>query len=120
SFPLALATIIVVRRGRRRARLTTPVTIITPDEPLSVADSTGSIPIIATDGDAAVGDTIEIDHVGVSDALPIIPVGSAPSEVSETGTVAVIDTEPITPMLRSAPATVSADPNPTDRIPVLA
>jgi uncharacterized protein with PQ loop repeat len=56
AFPLALATIFVVRRGRRLPPLVTSVSIIAMDEPLSVADTTGSIPIISTGDDVAVGD----------------------------------------------------------------
>src|SRR5690606_4994269 len=55
SMPLALATIFVVRRGRGLPSLTTSVSIIAIDEPLSVADTTGSIPIISSDGSGAVG-----------------------------------------------------------------
>jgi uncharacterized protein with PQ loop repeat len=56
AFPLALATIFVVRRGRRLPPLVTSVSIIAIDESLSVADTTGSIPIISTGDSVAVGD----------------------------------------------------------------
>lgn len=56
TVPLALATILVVRRGRRLPPVTTAVSIIAMDEPLSVVDTTGSIPIISTEDAVAVGD----------------------------------------------------------------
>ncbi|MCU1425784.1 MAG: hypothetical protein JWM51_2075 [Microbacteriaceae bacterium] len=46
SFPLALATIVVVRQGRRMRHVVTSVPIISTSEPLAASDRTGSIPII--------------------------------------------------------------------------
>lgn len=55
SIPLALVTIVVVRRGRRLP-LSRSVSIISTSEPLSVAVATGSIPILSTDDTIAVGE----------------------------------------------------------------
>ncbi|MHA6668384.1 hypothetical protein ACX3O0_05895 [Homoserinimonas sp. A447] len=65
SMPLALATIILIHRGRRLAPTVRSVSIIAMDEPLSagatieasvVEVATASIPIISTETSVAVGD----------------------------------------------------------------
>ncbi|MHA6695021.1 hypothetical protein [Homoserinimonas sp. A520] len=65
SMPLALATIILIHRGRRLAPAVRSVSIISMDEPLSagatiessvVEVATASIPIISTEASVAVGD----------------------------------------------------------------
>lgn len=72
SFPLALATIFVVRRGRRLAPVTRSVPIIsTSTAPLSVIDFTESVPVVPGESAYAVGEV-------TADAYPA------------TGTVAVL------------------------------
>ena len=72
AFPLALATIFVVRRGRRLPPLVTSVSIIAIDEPLSVSDMTGSIPIISTEDDVAVGDIVDAQSSPMTGTITII------------------------------------------------
>lgn len=48
SFPLSIATIVIVRRGRRLVPFTRSIPIISMTEPLSVTDTTGSIPILSS------------------------------------------------------------------------
>jgi len=76
SFPLALATIILIHRGRRLAPTLRSVSIIAMDEGLSagatlepaagVEAATASIPIISTEASFAVGETTP------TGAIPII------------------------------------------------
>jgi uncharacterized protein with PQ loop repeat len=98
SIPLALATIVIVHRGRRLPPMVTSVSIIAIDEPLSVADTTGSIPIISTGDDVAVGDipsptaspatgtiTIISSEAAVAAEEPV-----AADSLSTTGTVSIL------------------------------
>jgi uncharacterized protein with PQ loop repeat len=79
SLPLALATIVVVRRGRALP-LTRSVPIISTSEPLSVLEGTGSISIVSTEGAAAVGE-IGMSHASAS-----------------TGTIPILSTEACVPV----------------------
>jgi uncharacterized protein with PQ loop repeat len=95
AFPLALATIFVVRRGRRLPPLVTSVSIIAIDEPLSVTDTTGSIPIISSED--SVGATAS-PHSSPTTATTMIiaaddaVVGEAapPRSFTTTGAIPVI------------------------------
>lgn len=75
SFPLSLATIIVVRRSRRPARTTT-VPIISMTEPLSVTDTTGAVPILSTQPVPTVAgrDTITAPAAAPSAEAPTTPI----------------------------------------------
>jgi len=100
AFPLALATICVVRRGRRLPPLVTSVSIIAIDEPLSVSDTTGSIPIISTEDDVAVGDIVAAQSSPTTGTITIISsettgaeaeAEASPAEsLSTTGTLPVL------------------------------
>lgn len=97
SIPLAVATIVIVRRGRRLAPATRAVSIIAMDEPLSagvmadpltvVATTTQSIPIISTESSVAVGEPTP------TGSIPIIS-SEAPALVTEirsaTGTIPIL------------------------------
>jgi len=48
SFPLSLATIIVVRRARRMSAVTSSVSIITMSEPFATTDVEDAVPILAS------------------------------------------------------------------------
>lgn len=98
SIPLALATIVIVRRGRVLPPVVTSVSIIAIDEPLSVADTTGSIPIISTGDDVAVGDVLSPTASPATGTITIISSEAAaiPEEriaaepQSTTGTVPIL------------------------------
>jgi uncharacterized protein with PQ loop repeat len=94
SIPLALATIVIVRRGRRLPPLVTSVSIIAIDEPLSVTDTTGSIPIISSDESGAVG-VIAAPHLSPTTVTTMIiaaddaAVGEVPAQRPFTTTTAI-------------------------------
>ncbi|HEU4808300.1 MAG TPA: hypothetical protein VFT01_08565 [Homoserinimonas sp.] len=80
SFPLALATIVLIHRGRRLPPATRAVSIISMTEPLSVGamteqvveTTTASIPIISTEAAVAVGETTATDSFPNTGTVPIL------------------------------------------------
>lgn len=92
SIPLALATIVIVRRGRRLPPAR--VSIISTSEPMSVA-ATGSIPIVSTDASVAVGEaspssaTGTVQIMSTEDALPV-GESVSPHECTTTGPTPIL------------------------------
>lgn len=73
GFPLAVATIIVVRRGRRLPPLTKSIPIIATTGPLSViAAVTASIPIVSTSTTATVGGTGGPGSYTATGTIPVL------------------------------------------------
>jgi uncharacterized protein with PQ loop repeat len=82
SFPLSIATIIVVRRGRLLPPLTKSTSIIsTMTESLSVITTTGSVPIVATGTVPIAG----ASGPGSSTATGAIPILLSPYSEAFTG-----------------------------------
>ncbi|MEX1078317.1 MAG: hypothetical protein WED09_04335 [Homoserinimonas sp.] len=90
SIPLALGTIVVVRRGRRLAPTTRSVSIISMDEPLSagvmtdplsnVAATTQPIPIISSESSVAVGESTSTGSISIiSSDAPVAAAEHAPA-----------------------------------------
>jgi len=101
SIPLALGTILVVRRGRRLAPATRAVSIIAMDEPLSTGVLADPLTVVST----------------TTQSIPIISTDAAVGEVTPTGSVQIITSEP------AASASVPAVPytrTTTGTIPILA
>src|SRR5690606_30666381 len=82
AIPLALATIMLIHRGRRLAPVTRSVSIIAMDEPISagvmsdplvvVPATTQSIPIISTEASVAVGETATHEGYSATGPIPIL------------------------------------------------
>ncbi|RNE66732.1 PQ-loop repeat-containing protein [Cryobacterium tepidiphilum] len=97
SFPLSLATIVVVRRARRMSVPAASVSIISMSEPLSETNPTDAVPILTTG------------------SIPVIAAGSDHSTV----TVPILSS-PATPDTAGAPRHVADERTPTTPVPVLA
>jgi uncharacterized protein with PQ loop repeat len=94
SIPLALATILVVRRGRRLPQ-TRSVSIMSTSEPMSVAVTTGSIPIVSTDAALAVGEAALMAPIGTVQIMSTenaisVDGSGASQEFTTTGPVPIL------------------------------
>lgn len=82
AIPIALATIMLIHRGRRLVPATRSVSIIAMDEPFSagvmsdplvvVPATTQSIPIISTEASVAVGETATYEGYSATGPIPIL------------------------------------------------
>jgi uncharacterized protein with PQ loop repeat len=82
AIPLALATIVLIHRGRRLSPATRSVSIIAMDEPISagvmsdplvvVPATTQPIPIISTESSVAVGETSSHGTFTTTGQIPIL------------------------------------------------
>jgi uncharacterized protein with PQ loop repeat len=100
SFPLSLATIVVVRRARRMSPAAASVSIITMSEPLSETDPTDAVAILSTA------------------SIPVIATGSG--EAPSTVTVPILSSPaPETSFALTPQPRVDGTP-PTAPVPVLA
>lgn len=99
SFPLSLATIVVVRRARRMSPAAASVSIITMSEPLAETDPTDAVAILSTA------------------SIPVITTGAG--DAPSTVTVPILSS-PAVPEPSLAPPGLVEGPPPTAPVPVLA
>ena len=72
ALPVAMATIVLIHRGRRLPEATRSVPILSVSETVSMAPITASTPIISTDADVAVGETVTAEPYTNSGIIPIL------------------------------------------------
>ena len=72
ALPVAMATIVVIHRGRRLPEPTRSVPILSVSETVSMAPITAATPIISTDADVAVGETVTAEPYTNTGIIPIL------------------------------------------------
>lgn len=72
ALPVAMATIVLIHRGRRLPEPTRSVPILSVSETVSMAPITAATPIISTDADVAVGETVTAEPYTNTGIIPIL------------------------------------------------